>query len=47
MEKSQDRVTVIENIKKAIESNNFNAKVEEGDPIVSKEDRETVILNYE
>lgn len=47
MEKSQDRLIVIENIRKAIEENNLNAKVEEGDPVVSKSDREKVILNYD
>lgn len=47
MEKSKDRLVVIDNIKKAIECNNLNAKVEEGDPIVSKEEREKVILNYD
>lgn len=47
MEKSKDRLNVIENIRKSIEASNFNAKVEEGDPIVSNEDREKVILNYD
>jgi len=47
MEKSQDRLIVIENIKRAIEENNLNAKVEEGDPVVSQSDREKVILNYD
>lgn len=47
MEKSQERLKVIENIKKAIEDNNLNAKVEIGDPLVSQEDREKVILNYD
>lgn len=47
MEKSQDRLIVIENIRRAIEENNLNAKVEEGDPVVSQSDREKVILNYD
>lgn len=47
MEKSQDRLIVIENIRRAIKENNLNAKVEEGDPVVSQSDREKVILNYD
>ncbi len=47
MEKSQDRLEVINNIKKAVESNELNSKVELGDPFVTKEDREKVILNYD
>lgn len=47
MEKNKERLKVIENIKEAIENNNFNAKVEEGDPIISQEDREKVIINYD
>ena len=47
MEKSKDRLEVINNIKKAVESNELNSKVELGDPFVTKEDREKVILNYD
>ena len=47
MEKSQDRLKVIENIRSAIENGKLNSKVEEGDPFVSQEDREKVILNYD
>ena len=40
MEKSQDRLKVIENIRSAIENGKLNSKVEEGDPFVSQEDRD-------
>lgn len=47
MEKSQERLRVIRNIEQAIESGNLNSKVEEGDPIVTPEDRQRVIINYD
>lgn len=47
MEKSEDRLKVIENIKTAILNGELNSKVEEGDPLVSPEDRQKVILNYD
>lgn len=47
MEKAQDRLKVIENIKKRIEEGNLNGKVEEGDPIVTQEQREQVIFKYD
>ena len=47
MEKSKERLKVIENIKRAVHEKNFNAKVEEGDPVITQEDREKVILNYD
>ncbi len=47
MEKSKDRLIVIDNIKRAIEEGNLNAKVEEGDPVVTPQEREKVILNYD
>lgn len=47
MEKNKDRLSVIENIKRAVQEKKFNAKVEEGDPVITQEDREKVILNYD
>lgn len=47
MEKSKERLKVIENIKEAVNKKEFNLKVEEGDPIISQEDREKVIINYD
>lgn len=47
MEKNKDRLKVIENIKRAVQEKKFNAKVEEGDPVITQEDREKVILNYD
>ena len=47
MEKDNARVRVIENIKQAIKENNYNKKVEEGDPVVTDEQRERVILNFD
>lgn len=47
MKKSEDRLRVIENIKNSIKEGNFNNKVEENDHIVTLEDRQKVILNYD
>lgn len=47
MKKNKDRLKVIENIKRAVQEKKFNAKVEEGDPVITQEDREKVILNYD
>ncbi len=47
MEKNESRLKVISNIEKAIEENNFNKKVEEGDPVVTPEDREKRILKFD
>ena len=37
MEKDKERLAVIENIKKCLNENNLNSKVENGDPDVSSE----------
>lgn len=47
MKKSEDRLRVIENMKNSIKEGNFNNKVEENDHIVTLEDRQKVILNYD
>lgn len=47
MKKNESRLKVISNIEKAIEENNFNKKVEEGDPIVTPEDREKYIIKFD
>lgn len=45
MEKSIDRLKVVENIEKNIKAGKFNDKVEEGDPILTAEEREELIVN--
>ena len=47
MEKNPEKMQIIENIKKAIEENNFNAKVELHDHSVTEEERKKVILKYD
>ena len=47
MEKNPERLRVIENIKKNIKDGNLNGKVEEGDPVVTEEQRENVILPFD
>ena len=47
MKKSEDRLTVIKNIKKSVLDGKFNNKVEENDHVVTFEDRQRVILNYD
>lgn len=46
-QKSEERVRVIKNIEKAIMEGDYNKKVEEGDHIVSEEDRKKVIYRYD
>ena len=46
MEKNADRLKVIDNIKQAVEENNFHKKVELADHIVTAEERQNVILKY-
>lgn len=41
------RVKVIENIKLAIEEGNLNKKVEEGDPVLTEEQREEIIAKFD
>ena len=47
MKKDEERLQVIENIKKAVEDKKFNSKVEIHDHIVTNEEREKVILHYD
>lgn len=47
MEKNQERLKVIENIKNAVKEEDFNRKVELGDPVMTEEQREKLILNYD
>lgn len=47
MNKNKKRLKVIENIKKAIEDGEFNRKVELGDPVITQEQREKVIVKYD
>ncbi len=47
MKKSEDRLRVIKNIKKSVLDGKFNNKVEENDHVVTFEDRQRVILNYD
>ena len=47
MKKDKERLAVIENIKKAVTDGNFNCKVENNDPVVTKEQREDIILKYD
>lgn len=47
MEKSEERLKVIQNIENAVNNNMLNSKVELGDPIITKDEREKVILNYD
>lgn len=42
-----NRLRIIENIKKAVSENDLNRKVEEGDPIVTEEQRKEVILDFD
>lgn len=47
MKKSEERLIVINNIKKAIKEGKLNSKVEQNDHIVTIEERNNVILNYD
>lgn len=47
MEKSKERLLVIENIKRSIEEGKFNNKVELGDHIVTDEERKNVVLEFD
>ena len=44
MGKSVDRLKVVENIEKNINLGKYNDKVEEGDPILTEEEREELIV---
>jgi len=45
--KSKARLEVIENIKKNVRDGNFNAKVENGDHVVTNEERENVVMKFD
>lgn len=47
MEKDKERLKVIENIKRNIENNRLNDKVELNDPIVTEEQRQNVVLQFD
>ena len=47
MEKDKERLAVIENIKRAVSNETFNVKVENDDPVVTDEQREDIVLNYD
>ena len=47
IEKNVERIKVIDNIKKSIENNQFNNKVEFGDHIVSQEERQNVVMEFD
>ncbi len=47
MKKSEDRLVVIKNIKKCVEQNEFNNKVEVGDHIVTEEERKNVVIEFD
>ena len=47
MEKDKERLAVIENIKRAVSNKTFNVKVENDDPVVTDEQREDIVLNYD
>ena len=47
MEKSKERLQVIENIKKAIENGEFHKKVELGDHVVTDEERENIVMKFD
>lgn len=46
-EKSKERLEVIKNIKKNIQEGKFNSKVETGDHVVTDEEREKIVLNFD
>jgi len=47
IEKSEERLKVIENIKKNVEEGKLNDKVELNDPVMTDEDREKYILHFD
>ena len=47
MNKNKERLKVVENIKKAVEDGEFNRKVELGDPVITQDQREKVIVRYD
>ena len=47
MEKSKDRLQVVQNIEQAIKEGNYNKKVEQGDPKITQKQREKYIQHYD
>ena len=47
VKKDEERLKVIENIKKALELGNLNSKVELNDPVITEEERQKEILNFD
>ena len=47
MEKSKERLQVIENIKKSLENGEFHNKVELGDHVVTDEERENIVMKFD
>lgn len=47
MNKSEERLKVIENIKNSLENNNLNAKVEINDPVVNEEEMKDILMNFD
>lgn len=47
IEKNIERIKVIDNIKKSIENNQFNNKVEFADHIVSQEERQNTVMQFD
>lgn len=47
IKKSAERIKVIDNIKKSIKNNQFNNKVELGDHVVSQEERQNIVMEFD
>ena len=47
MEKSSEKLQIVENIKQALLKKDFHAKVELNDHVVTEEERKRVILKYD
>ena len=47
IKKSEERILVIENIKNCIKENRFNSKVEFGDHVVTEEERQNVVMQFD
>ena len=47
IEKNEERLKVIENIKNNIANNKLNSKVELNDPVMTEEQREKIIMNFD
>lgn len=47
MEKNEERLKVIENIKECVENNRLNDKVEINDPVVDREELNKILMNFD